>query len=146
MLQVDAVVWDCGMRKIIKQVFAITVAIIVSTLHAHALLLPPVADFTASPTNGFAPFAVTFTDLSTGPINNRFWDFGDSNTTNVSTTVLIHTYEIPGTYSIELTVTGPGGVSSYTQTDMIAVIPEPSTLVLVGIGLLGAMSILRPRA
>ena len=37
------------------------------------------------------PLNVTFTDTSTGNITNWFWDFGDSNTTNVTTNVVAHT-------------------------------------------------------
>ena len=47
--------------------------------------LPPVASFTGNPTIGTGPLNVTFTDTSTGSITNRFWDFGDSSTTNVTT-------------------------------------------------------------
>ncbi|MCA1917523.1 DUF2341 domain-containing protein, partial [Methanospirillum hungatei] len=36
-----------------------------------------VADFSFNPTSGQYPLNVTFTDLSTGPITSRSWDFGD---------------------------------------------------------------------
>jgi polygalacturonase len=81
---------------------------------------PPVANFTASPTNGTAPLVVTFTDASTGSITNRFWDFGDGNTTDfAAATNPPHTYA-PGVYNVTLTVSGPGGDSSLIQTNLIA--------------------------
>jgi PKD repeat protein len=77
------------------------------------------ASFTASPTYGLAPLAVTFTDTSTGDITNRFWDFGDSGTTNTTTNSIAHSYAL-GTYTVTLVVTGPNGVSTNTQPNCIA--------------------------
>jgi PKD repeat protein len=82
---------------------------------------PPVASFTASPSNGTELLAVTFTDTSTGSITNRFWDFGDSGTTNVTTNSVVHTYA-GGHYGVMLVVTGPGGVSTNTQSNYIGVL------------------------
>jgi PKD repeat protein/endonuclease/exonuclease/phosphatase family metal-dependent hydrolase len=80
---------------------------------------PLVADFTGSPTAGPSPLAVTFNDNSTGTISNWFWDFGDSNTTNVTTTSVAHTYAA-GTYNVMLIVTDPsGGVSTNTKVGYI---------------------------
>ena len=81
----------------------------------------PVASFTANPTNGIEPVVVTFTDTSTGSITNRFWDFGDSSTTNVTTNSVVHTYAA-GTYGVTLVVTGPGGVSTNIQSNCIGVL------------------------
>src|SRR5262249_49539772 len=68
---------------------------------------PPVANFSAAPTLGQRPLAVSFTDTSSGTITNRFWDFGDGSTTNTSATAFTHNYSQANTYSILLTVTGP---------------------------------------
>ena len=83
------------------------------------------ASFTAAPSNGFAPLSVTFTDTSTGPITNWFWDFGDGNTTNfTAATNPTHTYGL-GIYTVTLVVSGPGGVSTNTQPNCIlAAIPD----------------------
>jgi len=75
---------------------------------------PPAADFTGSPTTGTAPLTVTFNDNSTGTISNWFWNFGDSNTTNVTTNSVVHTYAA-GTYDVMLIATGPAGVSTNTK-------------------------------
>jgi len=81
----------------------------------------PVASFAGSPTNGTAPLRVTFTDTSTGSITNRFWDFGDSSTTNVTTNVVAHTYAA-GTYNVSLIVNGAGGSGTNTQAAYITVL------------------------
>src|SRR6266702_8771661 len=44
----------------------------------------PGASFSGSPTSGLKPLTVSFTDNSSGTITNRFWDFGDSSTTNTT--------------------------------------------------------------
>jgi len=83
--------------------------------------IPPIAAFTATPTNGVAPLAVTFTDTSTGTITNRFWNFGDGATTNILTTTVLHTYNSVGTNSVMLVVSGPEGVSTNVQANLIVV-------------------------
>jgi PKD repeat protein/endonuclease/exonuclease/phosphatase family metal-dependent hydrolase len=75
---------------------------------------PPVADFAGSPTSGTAPLNVTFTDNSTGNITNRFWDFGDGGTTNITTNSIVHTYGA-GTFNVSLTVSGPDGDNNLTR-------------------------------
>ena len=82
---------------------------------------PPVASFTGSPTNGTEPLAVTFSDTSTGTITSRFWDFGDSGTTNLTTNSVVHTYAA-GTYNVTLIVTGPGGASTNSKASYITVL------------------------
>ncbi len=85
-------------------------------------ILPvPIADFDGSPTNGMAPLMVTFTDSSTETITNRFWDFGDGGTTNTTATSVPHTYTNAGTYSVSLTVTGPGGMDTLMRASYITV-------------------------
>jgi PKD repeat protein len=83
---------------------------------------PPAANFTASPTNGTAQLAVTFSDTSTGTIANRFWNFGDGGTTNVTTNSIVHVYSA-GTNTVTLTVNGPYGVGTLIRTNYIAVNP-----------------------
>jgi PKD repeat protein len=94
-------------------------------------LPPPVATFTGSPTNGLEPLAVTFTDTSMGNITNRFWDFGDSNTTNVTTNSVAHTYAA-GTYTVTLVATGLGGVSTNTQPNYVSVLPTSTITIVAG--------------
>ena len=85
-------------------------------------LPPPVASFTAAPTNGFAPLSVTFTDTSTGLIDNRLWDFGDGSTTNLTTAGVAYTYLTAGVYTVTEVVAGPLGVSTNEQPNYITVL------------------------
>lgn len=82
----------------------------------------PVANFTADNTNGTAPGTVNFTDKSTGNITNYNWDFGDGSTSTDENPV--HVYSTPGTYTVTLTVNGPGGCSTETFTDYIIINPD----------------------
>jgi PKD repeat protein len=95
----------------------------------------PVADFTASPTNGSAPLTVSFTDISTGTITNRAWDFGDGTGTNITATALSHGYSGMGTNTVKLTVSGPAGTNTVTRPAFIVVTNlGPTTLVLQSTG------------
>jgi PKD repeat protein len=82
---------------------------------------PPVADFSASPTSGSAPLAVSFTDDSTGNPTQWSWDFGDGSTSTAQNPS--HTYTSPGSYTVTLTVTGAGGSDTKTVTDFITASP-----------------------
>src|SRR5206468_4573117 len=65
----------------------------------------PTAQFSGTPRSGNAPLAVQFTDQSTpgtSPITSRQWVFGDSATSSAQNPS--HTYTVPGTYSVVLTV------------------------------------------
>ncbi|MGB9844898.1 MAG: DUF3344 domain-containing protein, partial [Methanothermobacter tenebrarum] len=81
-------------------------------------IIPPVANFTANPTSGVLPLTVQFQDLSTGA-TEWLWEFGDgTNSTEQNPT---HTYTQPGTYTVTLTVKGPGGQDTLTKQDYITV-------------------------
>ncbi|MCX9078892.1 MAG: PKD domain-containing protein, partial [Candidatus Methanoperedens sp.] len=67
----------------------------------------PVAALSANPTSGNTPLAVQFTDQSNGQITSYLWDFGDG--TQSTDKNPSHTYNTAGTYTVKLTVTGPGG-------------------------------------
>ena len=79
----------------------------------------PVANFTGTPTAGDSPLLVQFSDQSTGSITTHSWDFGDSGTSTLQNPS--HTYTSAGTYSVNLTVTGPGGSNSKLRTNYISV-------------------------
>ena len=94
----------------------------VGSLGAVRLLVTfaaPIADFTADPTNGVLPLTVMFTDASIGSITNRFWDFGDGVTTNTVATSVAHTYNAAGSDTVQLIVSGQGGVSTNTRVNYI---------------------------
>lgn len=90
---------------------------------------PPLADFTADITSGIAPLNVSFTDLSTDSVNTWHWDFGDGDTSNIQHPQ--HTFS-PGTYTVSLNVSGPGGNSNHTKTDYIIVNYAPPTAGFTG--------------
>jgi PKD repeat protein len=80
---------------------------------------PPVADFSASPTSGSAPLAVSFSDSSTGNPTSWSWDFGDGTSSTAQNPT--HIYAIPGSYTVSLTATNAGGSDTKTLTDYITV-------------------------
>jgi len=80
---------------------------------------PPSASFSADKTSGEAPLTVLFTDTSSGTIDSWYWDFGDGSTSTAASAA--YTYTIPGTYSVSLTVAGPGGESTVTENNLVTV-------------------------
>jgi PKD domain len=85
----------------------------------------PVAAFTATPSYGSVPLAVTFTDTSSGAITNHFWQFGDGFATNAPALTIVHRYATAATNTVQLIVAGPTGVSSTTQPIFITPFPPP---------------------
>jgi PKD repeat protein len=83
---------------------------------------PPVASFSGTPTSGTEPLGVTFTDASTGSITNWFWDFGNGSTTNFAASTNPSQTYTAGTYTVTLTVSGPGGNNTDTQASYITVL------------------------
>lgn len=53
--------------------------------------------------SGCVPLTVSFANLSTN-YASYLWDFGDGNTNTENQDTVIHTYEVPGTYNVTLTV------------------------------------------
>lgn len=78
---------------------------------------PPVADFSKF-AEGCQPLTVDFTDNSQYA-DTWSWNFGDGGTSNMQNPT--YTYFNPGTYTVSLTVTGPGGTDTYIQVDSIIV-------------------------
>jgi beta propeller repeat protein len=85
----------------------------------------PVAGFTASPTSGTAPAAITFTNTSLGNPTQWNWSWGDGTWTNGTTSLqlnTVHTYYSTGTYSVSLTTTNSYGSDTLTRTNYITVL------------------------
>lgn len=76
----------------------------------------PVASFTATPSAGTAPVTVNFNDTSTGAITSRSWDFEGDGVTDDTGASPSHVFSSPGVYQASLTVSGPGGSSTTSQT------------------------------
>lgn len=85
----------------------------------------PVAAFSASALSGVAPFSVSFTDSSTGSPANWSWNFGDSTTGTTQNPA--HTFSVPGTYTVSLSVTAGGVTSGNTATQTINVLAPATT-------------------
>jgi PKD repeat protein len=85
----------------------------------------PVADFGAAPLSGQAPLQSVFTDLSSGDVTSWLWSFGDGSTSSASDPV--HSYANAGSYSVSLTVSGPGGANTRTRPDYVRVFSATTT-------------------
>lgn len=105
---------------------------------------PPVADFSAAPTQGQYPLTVTFTDLSipdqlpgnTTQITDWYWDFdGDSNWDAHYTTATNPqwTYNSVGLYTVSLRVISQYGEDTETKTNYIDVWPDPLSVTPISI-------------
>ena len=71
------------------------------------------------PLRGDAPLRVLWTDESEGSVDTWLWDFGDGTTSSSARPV--HTYAVPGTFDVSLTVTGPSGTSTKTRAGCVVV-------------------------
>ncbi|UYZ64948.1 PKD domain-containing protein [Hymenobacter weizhouensis] len=91
----------------------------------------PVASFTATPTSGAAPLAVSFDAAASsdpdGTISAYAWDFGDGSTGTGKT--VSRTYAAAGTYSARLTVTDNQGATSSTSKTVTVTAPPTATAV-----------------
>jgi PKD repeat protein len=79
----------------------------------------PVAEYTWAQNAG--TLDVDFTDTSTGDIDSWSWDLGDGSTSTEQDPS--HVYAAPGTYTVILTITGPGGTD--VESKDISVDPPP---------------------
>jgi PKD repeat protein len=86
---------------------------------------PPVVSFSASPLAGTAPLTVSFTNLSSGNISAFYWDFGYSSGFS-SIASPVYAYPVPGTFTVMLAVSGPGG-TSYASAVISVTAPVSTT-------------------
>lgn len=81
----------------------------------------PIADFSATPTEGCGAFTVFFTDQSTlgdAPITQWNWDFGDGGSSNNVNPNYV--YDTPGTFDVSLSITDQNGCNSiFSYQDLI---------------------------
>ncbi len=84
------------------------------------------ADFTASPTSGELPLNVSFTDQSRGGATMWSWKFGDGGTSTEQNPV--YTYELPGEYDVELTISDGGNNDKETKFAYITVTGTPQAV------------------
>ncbi|MEO1259168.1 MAG: PKD domain-containing protein [Bacteroidota bacterium] len=93
----------------------------ISCLGACGGALPPIAAFTANPTEGCAPLVVQFNDESQFSPLTWSWSFPGGNPSTSTAQNPIVEYNVPGIYSVTLTVENVAGNNSLTQTDFIIV-------------------------
>ena len=84
---------------------------------------PPSASFSVDWESGTAPLLVEFKSTSQGPVTSVEWDFGDGSTSTDQ--FPSHRYTITGSYTIKLTVRGPGGTDARVRPGFITVQPGP---------------------
>ncbi|MDQ1251657.1 MAG: hypothetical protein QG646_765 [Euryarchaeota archaeon] len=90
-----------------------------TVINGNQILKVPVAAFSVTPTSGYAPLKVKFTDKSTGSPTSLKWSFGDGTYSTQQSSS--HTYSKPGKYTISLTVRNGAGSNSVTKTSYIVV-------------------------
>jgi len=85
-----------------------------------------VAGFTGAPISGLAPLQVQFSGVSSSHITNWLWNFGDGNSTESNNRNVAHTYAAAGNYTVTLTVSGPGGMDTESETNYVNVSLPPA--------------------
>jgi beta propeller repeat protein/parallel beta-helix repeat protein len=94
------------------------------TITIASASMAPVASFTTNVTSGTVPFAVQFTDTSTGVPTAWNWTFGDGSFSTLQNTSYVYT--TPGIYTVFLNATNAGGSNISTRTNYIVVnVPKP---------------------
>ncbi len=83
--------------------------------------LPPVADFTASPTTISEGQSVTFTDTSTNIPISWSWSFPGGNPSTSTSQNPAVVYNTAGVYNVTLTATNANGQDTETKTNYITV-------------------------
>ncbi|WP_181391656.1 lectin like domain-containing protein [Methanospirillum lacunae] len=77
------------------------------------------ADFTVNQTTGKTPMTAQFTDTSTGSPSQWVWLFGDAKTSTLQNPA--HTYNLPGKYSVRLTVRNSRSIDTIEKNRIISV-------------------------
>lgn len=78
------------------------------------------ADFEAEKITGIAPFDVTFSNLSSGEINDFLWYFGDGDSSTLESPT--HTYTEPGIYNVTLKISNNEEATKKTKNEYIEVL------------------------
>ena len=80
---------------------------------------PPVASFETSVSERTGPLSLQLTDTSSGEIDSYLWDFNDDALTDSTVRHPETVFNVAGEYVVRLTVAGPGGSDSTTQTVIV---------------------------
>jgi PKD repeat protein len=82
----------------------------------------PEPRFESNRSSGTAPLAVQFFDASSGLVDSWTWDFGDGATSDLQNPS--HTYALPGSYAVSLTVTNSRGATARSESGSLSVQPR----------------------
>jgi len=88
---------------------------------AKAQTPAPSANFDAWPQNGLAPLTSAMHIVSLDNITSCAWDYGDGITGTACSAYHDHIYTTAGTYTVRLTVSGPGGADTQIRNNYITV-------------------------
>ncbi|MGE4618312.1 MAG: PKD domain-containing protein [Planctomycetota bacterium] len=111
-------------------------------IYAHDTPAPVANPIILTEDDGIADHTIFFEDQSTGLIESYQWDFGDGGTsTQIEGS---YTYLEPGTYTVSLTVTGPGGEDTRTHADSIVVATPTNAMELADINVFGGQPVIHP--
>ena len=103
----------------------------------------PEADFSIFIENDTAADrTISFEDQTVGMVETRLWDFGDGNTSNDVSGE--HAYLEPGSYTLSLTVDGPGGSDSQTFPNEIVVTTPENAMELADIDVFSGQPVIHP--
>lgn len=92
-----------------------------SPLATNCAATAPIADFTAATTSVCTGETIAYTNNSTNCSSTFSWSFpGGTPSTSTAVSPVV-TYNTPGTYSVSLTVTNPGGTDTKTINNYITV-------------------------
>lgn len=83
------------------------------------------ADFSGTPTTGYAPLEVMFMDNSTGDPFEMEWEFGDGSSSETDQDTINHTYTTPGTYTVTFEAMRASASDTELKIDYITVITRP---------------------
>ena len=87
---------------------------------------PPDATIAVTNAVGQIPLTVQFEDATEEPVESRVWDLGDGTTSTLANPS--HTYTVPGVYPVTLSVVGPGGEDTTTNTSAVVVFEAENVL------------------
>ena len=89
----------------------------------------PAVSFTADVTSGTVPFAVQFTDTSTGSPVNWTWNFGDGTSSAAQNPV--HTFVQPQVFNVTLTAANSAGLTNSSMTQVTGYTPQVNTTMAI---------------
>lgn len=96
------------------------------------VIVPPEARFVASPRSGYAPLTVQFTDASINLPTSWTWSFQGATTSSSLERDPTATWDLPGVYTVALTVQNAGGSDTLTETAYIEVFAPPAAGAIPG--------------